>query len=51
MIRVIGLCEGNSPVTGEFPHKEPVTRKMFPVDDVTMLLLSTETNPDQGMNK
>ena len=22
-----GLCEGNSPVTGEFPHKGPVTRK------------------------
>ena len=28
-----GLCAGNSPVTGEFPHKWPVTRKMFPFDD------------------
>ena len=27
--RVIGLCEGNSPVTGKFP-------KMFPFDDVIM---------------
>ena len=35
-IRVTGLCEGNSPVTGEFPHKGPVTRKMFPFDDVIM---------------
>ena len=33
---VTGLCEGNSPMTGEFPHKGPVTRKMFPFDDVIM---------------
>ena len=25
---------GNSPVTGESPHKGPVTRKMLPFDDV-----------------
>ena len=36
-LRVTGLCEGNSPVTGEFPHKEPVKGKMFPFDDVIML--------------
>ena len=30
------LCAGNSPVTAEFPHKWPVTRKMFPFDDVIM---------------
>ena len=30
--RVPGLCVGNSPV----PHKGPVTRKMFPFDDVIM---------------
>ena len=34
-LRVTGLCTGNSPVTGEFPPKWPVTRKMFPFDDVT----------------
>ena len=28
-LHVTGLCEGNSPVTGEFPHKRPVTRKML----------------------
>ena len=28
------LSEGNSPVTGEFPHKGPVTREIFPFDDV-----------------
>ena len=32
---LMALCEGNSPVTGEFPpHKGPVTRKLFPFDDV-----------------
>ena len=35
---VTGLCAGNSPVTGEFPHKQPVTRKMFPFDDIIMPL-------------
>ena len=33
-LRVTGLCAGNSQVTGEFPNKWPVTRKMFPIDDV-----------------
>ena len=34
-VRVTGLCAENSPVSGEFPaHKGPVTRKMFPFDDV-----------------
>ena len=35
-LRVTGLCAGNSPGTGELPHKWPVTRKMFPFDDVIM---------------
>ena len=30
-LRVTGLCEGNS------PYKGPITRKMFPFDDVIML--------------
>ena len=33
-LRVTGLCAGNSPGTGESPHKWPVTRKRFPFDDV-----------------
>ena len=33
---VTGLCDGKSLVTGEFPHKGPVTRKMLPFDDVMM---------------
>ena len=33
---ITGLCEGNSPVTGEFPHKGPVMRRMFPFNDVIM---------------
>ena len=36
-LRVTGLGAGNSPVTGEFPAQKPVTRKMFPFDDVTMI--------------
>ena len=33
-LRVTGLCEGN--LTGNSPHKGPVTRRMFPFDDVIM---------------
>ena len=35
-LRVIGLCVGNSPRPVNSPHKGPVTRKMFPFDDVIM---------------
>ena len=35
-LRVIGLCVGNSPGPVNSPHKWPVTRKMFPFDDVIM---------------
>ena len=35
-LRVTGICAGNSPGTGNSPHKWPVTRKMFPFDDVIM---------------
>ena len=35
-LRVTGLCVGNSPGTVNSPHKGPVTRKMFPFDDVIM---------------
>ena len=48
---VTGLCEENSPVTGEFPTQRPVTRKMFPFDDVIMQWwpLSTDTHaPSPG---
>ena len=31
---VTGLCEGNPLVTGGFPSTGPVTRKMFPFNDV-----------------
>ena len=33
-LRVASRCEGDSPITGEFPAKGPVTQKMFPFDDV-----------------
>ena len=37
-LRVTDLCAGYSPVTGEIPAQRPVTRKMFPFDDVIMAL-------------
>ena len=37
--RVTGLCVGNSPGLVNSPHKGPVTRKMFPFDDVIMTQL------------
>ena len=33
-IRVTGLCEGNSPVTGEFPAQLASNAEFFPFDDV-----------------
>ena len=42
MLCVTGLCEGNSPGTGDFPLKGPVTRKVFPFQDVIMLYPNQE---------
>ena len=39
-LRVTGLCVGNSPGPVNSPHKGPVTRKMFPFDDVIMIRMS-----------
>ena len=36
-LRVTGFCEGNSPVTGEFPAQRPVTWKMFQFEDSIMI--------------
>ena len=36
-LRVTGLCVGNSPGPVNSPHKGPVTRNMFPFDDVIMI--------------
>ena len=41
-LRVTGLCVGNSPGPVNSPHKGPVTRKMFPFDDVIMWSSFTE---------
>ena len=35
-LRVTGLSDENSTVTGEFPAQRAISRKMFPFDDVTM---------------
>ena len=54
-LRVTGLCVGTSPGPVNSPHKGPVTRKIFPFDDVIMgeahsvkpikAKYSTKTNP------
>ena len=36
-LRVTGLCEGNLPVTGEFPTQRASNAEMFPFDDIIML--------------
>ena len=36
-LRVTAFCEGNSPMTGEFPTQRASDAKMFPFDDVIML--------------
>ena len=38
-LRVTGLCAGNSPGPVNSPYKGPVTRKMFPFDDVIMYFI------------
>ena len=43
-LRVTALCVGNSPGPVNSPHKGPVTRKMFPFDDVIMFYFSASTN-------
>ena len=47
-LRVTGLYAGNSPVTGEFPHKWPVTRIMLPFDDVIMVYAGHVIRPGWG---
>ena len=42
-LRVTGLCVGNSPGPVNSPHKGPVTRKMFPFDDVIMIIMGVIT--------
>ena len=40
-LRVTGLCVGKSPGPVNSPHKVPVTRKIFPLNDVIMSLYYT----------
>ena len=41
-LRVTGLCVGNSPGPVNSPHKGPVTRKVFPFDDVIMYIATRQ---------
>ena len=43
-LRITGFCEGKSPVVVEFPAKGPVTRIMFPFDDVIMAIYKMAVN-------
>ena len=47
-LRVTGPCVGNSPGPINSPHKGPVTRKMFPFDDVIMM---TSPSVQKGLGK
>ena len=33
---LLAICEGNSPVTGEFPQQSPVTRNFDAIFDLTL---------------
>ena len=46
-LRVTGLCAGNSPGPVNSPHKGPVTRKMFPFDDVNIFISRLPPPPTQ----
>ena len=50
-LRVTGLCVGNSPGPVNSPHKGPVTRKMFPFDDVIMLCMNSSSPHLLGIHK
>ena len=43
-LRLTVLCEGNSPMNS--PHKGPVTRKMFPFDEVIMISIINKSYCD-----
>ena len=44
-LRVTGLCVGKSPGPVNSPHKGPVTRKIFPFDEVIMSSPSFSSTP------
>ena len=44
-VRVTGLCEGNSPVTGEFPAQRASNAENVPFDDVIMNSLKVGIYP------
>ena len=50
-LRVTGLCARNSPGPVNSPHKGPVTRKMFPFDDVIMLIINEVSWQSPGNNR
>ena len=49
-LRVTGLCEGNSPVTGEFPAQRVSNAEMFPFDDVIMWYAYSILTSNQFVN-
>ena len=49
-LRITGLCAGNSPGPVNSLHKGPVTRKMFPFDDVIMGWCHQNPHPHYASN-
>ena len=50
-LRVTGLCVGNSPGPVNSPHKGPVTRKMFPFDDVIMTMTKSTLQKSHTLDR
>ena len=50
-LRVTGLCEGNSPVTGEFRSQRASDAKMFLFDNVIMFAILIENVTSCGILK
>ena len=49
-LRVTGLWEGNSPVTGEFPAQMASNAEMFPFDDVIMISFTSSVYVSKILN-
>ena len=50
-LRITGLWVGNSPGPVNSPHKGPVTRKMFPFDDVIMFLHDSDRKRNEHVSR
>ena len=50
-LRVTGLCEGNSPVTCEFPAQRASNAEMFPFEGIIMMIPGGHLNKKDGLTR